>query len=333
MELTHKRLLVVIVNYRTADLVLDGLHALAQDAAALPGLRADRRRQRLRRRLGRTTRRRHPRLLVGDAPSARGQPRLLGRQQRRDPPRPRRRRPAGLRAAPQPGYGRAPGSDFRVAAIHGSASEGGPCRRRLEDPDGTPQRSAFRFPTVLGELENGVRLGVISRLLSRYIVAPPVVDDPCRTDWLSGACMLVRREVFEAVGLLDEGYFLYFEEVDFCRRAARADWPCWYVPSARVVHRVGSEHRLERRRLRRPRYWFDSRRRYFRRHLGPRQGIARRLTLGGGVRHIPIAASAPGQAGHRPAALPRRLRSLQPSSAGMRHDRPSKLAFFCSRGL
>ena len=51
--------------------------------------------------------------------------------------------------------------------------------------------------------------------------------------------MIVRREVFEAVGLLDEGYFMYFEEVDFCHRARRAGWPCWYVPAARVVHLVG----------------------------------------------------------------------------------------------
>jgi GT2 family glycosyltransferase len=79
---------------------------------------------------------------------------------------------------------------------------------------------------------------------------------------------MVRREVFDAIGMLDEGYFLYYEEVDFCRRAARAGWPCWYVPAARVVHRIGSSTGWMTNR-RRPQYWFDSRRRYFRRHLGP----------------------------------------------------------------
>ena len=72
--------------------------------------------------------------------------------------------------------------------------------------------------------------------------------------------MIIRREVFEAIGLMDEGYFMYFEEVDFCHRARRAGWPCWYVPAARVVHLVGQSSGVTdpRRaaRKRRPGYWF-----------------------------------------------------------------------------
>ena len=70
----------------------------------------------------------------------------------------------------------------------------------------------------------------------------------------------------EAVGLLDEGFFLYYEEVDFCRRAAGAGWQCWYVPASRVVHLVGAATQLSdqrKHRQRRPKYWFDARRRYF----------------------------------------------------------------------
>jgi GT2 family glycosyltransferase len=81
--------------------------------------------------------------------------------------------------------------------------------------------------------------------------------------------MLIRREV--DVGPLDEGYFLYFEEVDFCRRARRAGWRCWYVPGSRVVHLVGAStgvsdprHKIKRM----PDYWFESRRRYFVRNHG-----------------------------------------------------------------
>jgi N-acetylglucosaminyl-diphospho-decaprenol L-rhamnosyltransferase len=144
---------------------------------------------------------------------------------------------------------------------------------RLEDPDGTPQRSAFRFPTVLSELEHGLRLGPVSKLLKRRVVAPPVPagNEPVRTDWVAGASMIVRREVFDAVGLLDDGYFMYFEEVDFCLRAARAGWPCWYVPASRVVHLVGQSSGVTNAKQatkRRPKYWFESRRRYFVRNHG-----------------------------------------------------------------
>ena len=90
---------------------------------------------------------------------------------------------------------------------------------RLEDPDGTAQRSAFRFPSVLSELEDGMRLGVVSRLLSGWIVAPAVPENSCQVDWVAGASLIVRRAVFDDVGLLDERYFMYFEEVDFCLHA------------------------------------------------------------------------------------------------------------------
>ena len=102
-----------------------------------------------------------------------------------------------------------------------------------------PEGSAFRFPSVLGELENGVRWDWSHKLLRRWVVSPPVpsVTTPC--DWASGASLLIRGAVFEAIGLLDENYFLYFEEVDFCLRARRAGWTCWYVPQAQVLHLAG----------------------------------------------------------------------------------------------
>lgn len=143
---------------------------------------------------------------------------------------------------------------------------------RLEDPDGSPQRSAFRFPTVLGELEAGLRLGLATRMLSRWVVAPPPPPAACPTDWASGASLMVRLEVFRDIGPLDEGFFMYFEEVDLCRRARDAGWPCWYVPSSRVVHLGGRSSGVDDRReptRRRPTYWFASRRRYAMRHLGP----------------------------------------------------------------
>jgi N-acetylglucosaminyl-diphospho-decaprenol L-rhamnosyltransferase len=136
---------------------------------------------------------------------------------------------------------------------------------RLEHPDGAPQRSAFRFHSLAGELESALRLGPITRLLSRSVVAPPIPDGATETDWVSGACLMVRRAVLEQIGLLDEGYFMYFEETDLCLRARRAGWRCWYVPEARVVHLVGQSSGFTAGKARKPppRWWFDSRRRYF----------------------------------------------------------------------
>jgi GT2 family glycosyltransferase len=142
---------------------------------------------------------------------------------------------------------------------------------RLEDPDGTPQHSAFRFHSVLSELDYSLRVGVVSKLLSKWLVAPPVSEQTCQTDWVAGASMIVRREVFESVGLLDERYFMYFEEVDFCLMANKSGWLCWYVPQSRVVHLVGQSSGVtdtKRPPKRLPAYWFNSRRRYFLKNHG-----------------------------------------------------------------
>jgi hypothetical protein len=138
----------------------------------------------------------------------------------------------------------------------------------LENRDGGVECSAHTFPSPLGELNEGARLGVLSRLLHHYIVTPPIrtVTHPC--DWVSGASMIIRRRVIEDIGLMDENYFLYFEEVDFCRRAKLAGWECWHVPDARVMHIEGASTGIRATAKRRARYWYDSRRRFFLKHYG-----------------------------------------------------------------
>jgi GT2 family glycosyltransferase len=80
---------------------------------------------------------------------------------------------------------------------------------------------------------------------------------------------MIRRRVIEQVGLLDDGFFLYFEEVDLCLRAGREGWEVWYVPASRVVHLEGAATGIGAAEKRRPSYWFDSRRRFFVKHYGP----------------------------------------------------------------
>lgn len=136
----------------------------------------------------------------------------------------------------------------------------------LEEASGQLWPWAFRFPSVLSELEAGLRWGFASRLLKKWRVPCQMNHQPQQVDWLAGASMMIRRDVFRSIGLMDESYFLYFEETDFCRQARLAGWQCWYVPQSRVLHLAGQSTGvttpLDRpRRL--PAYWFESRRRYF----------------------------------------------------------------------
>jgi hypothetical protein len=80
--------------------------------------------------------------------------------------------------------------------------------------------------------------------------------------------MMLRTALFRDLGLMDEGFFLYYEEVDYCYRAAAQGWETWFVPASRVVHMEGSSTGIRQRGRRRARYWFDSRRRFFRKAYG-----------------------------------------------------------------
>ncbi|MEG4014868.1 MULTISPECIES: glycosyltransferase family 2 protein [unclassified Microcoleus] len=164
-----------------------------------------------------------------------------------------------------------PGALKALVDFMDSNPEAGIAGSRLEDPDGTPQQSAFRFHNLLTELDFGWRTGLLSKLLANWAVAPPISQEICQTDWVAGASMIVRREVFEKIGLMDEAYFMYCEEMDFCLQANKAGWSCWYVPESRVVHLVGqssgvTDTKKPPKRL--PQYWFDSRRRYFLKNYG-----------------------------------------------------------------
>jgi hypothetical protein len=140
----------------------------------------------------------------------------------------------------------------------------------LENADGGLECSAHRIHTPLSELDAGARLGLLSRLLHRYVVWGSPDAEARQCDWVSGASLLVRREVVEQLGLMDDGYFLYFEEADFCWRAKQAGWEIWYVPGSRVMHLEGAATGINTGAKRRAGYWYDSRRRFFVKHYGVR---------------------------------------------------------------
>lgn len=137
---------------------------------------------------------------------------------------------------------------------------------RLEWLDATPQESCFCYHSPISELISSAKTGLITKSFKKFVVPQPVADTPSFYDWTSFACVLIRAEVFEEIGLMDEGYFMYFEDVEFCHRAVKAGWRVLYQPAAHVVHLRGGSSPLKsqaRLRKRLPRYFYESRTRYF----------------------------------------------------------------------
>lgn len=111
---------------------------------------------------------------------------------------------------------------------------------QLLNPDGSVQSSRRRFPTLAtGFFESTWLEGVAPGVLRRYYALDLPDDRMADVDWLVGACIMVPRGVYEQIGGLDEAYFMYSEELDWCRRIKEAGWRVVYHPGARVVHHVG----------------------------------------------------------------------------------------------
>lgn len=117
---------------------------------------------------------------------------------------------------------------------------------QLLNTDGTIQRSCRAFPTFLGMV---YELLGLSKLFSAgssqgsqfraYKMLDWNHDDERQVDQPMGACLMTRRSVLEDVGDLDEGYFMLFEEVDWCYRVKQKQWEIWFTPASRVVHHHG----------------------------------------------------------------------------------------------
>jgi GT2 family glycosyltransferase len=115
----------------------------------------------------------------------------------------------------------------------------GICGPRILFPDGRFQSCGYRFPTLLSEIQQSRNLGAIARRLVGNPTPLSVEAEPFEVDWVDGACLLIRREVVQQIGLLDEQYFLYAEELDWCHRARRAGWPIYALPSVEMAHYQG----------------------------------------------------------------------------------------------
>lgn len=142
---------------------------------------------------------------------------------------------------------------------------------RLEFPNGESQVSCFRFISPVAELINSAQTGIITRYLMKYNVPLPVSSTSCAPDWISFACVLIPKIIFDRIGLMDEGYFMYYEDIDFCQRSRRAGFDIMYCPSAHVVHLQGkssdvNEKIIKKKRL--PGFYYKSRSRYYLKFFG-----------------------------------------------------------------
>ena len=113
---------------------------------------------------------------------------------------------------------------------------------RLLNPDGSIQSSRRRFPSLTTAfLESTIIQSYFPHLshLRRYYCQDITEDREQEVDWLTGACLLLRRRSWEEVGPFDQRFFLYFEELDWCLRAKKAGWRIAYLPHAEAVHHGG----------------------------------------------------------------------------------------------
>ena len=132
-----------------------------------------------------------------------------------------------------------------------SEPEAGIAGPRIVDADGRLQLSARREVSfvsgVLGRTSFLTRLFPGSKAVRRMFPAAEVSDGPRKVDWVSGACLAVRRNVLEEIGVLDGQFFMYFEDADLCRRSREAGQPVYYLPQVEVLHFTGVSSRSRAR--------------------------------------------------------------------------------------
>jgi GT2 family glycosyltransferase len=130
---------------------------------------------------------------------------------------------------------------FDYMRAHPEAAIAGP---KILNPDGTLEYSARSFPTHVAFLFN--RYSLLTRLFPNnrwsrsYLLSDWDHASVRGVDWISGACMMVRRAAIEQVGPMDEAFFMFIEDVDWCRRMRLAGLEVVYVPQAVIVHRIGA---------------------------------------------------------------------------------------------
>ncbi|MBN1779473.1 MAG: glycosyltransferase family 2 protein [Candidatus Buchananbacteria bacterium] len=140
---------------------------------------------------------------------------------------------------------------------------------KILNPDGSLQPSVRRFPTITAVI---LILSKIAKLLpnlpalKKYLAKDFDYRESQAVDQVMGAFFLIKRELIEQIGVLDERFFIWFEEVDFCYRAKKAGWQIWYYPDAEIIHYGGSSFK-QALVVRKQWLFFQSALKYFVKHV------------------------------------------------------------------
>ena len=114
---------------------------------------------------------------------------------------------------------------------------------KIVDAEGNLELSARKelsfISGFLGRTSLLTRLFPKNPLVRRLFPSAEKPSDPTKVDWVSGACMILRRRTLEEIGLFDERFFMYFEDADLCRRAWEAGWLVYYLPQVEILHHSG----------------------------------------------------------------------------------------------
>ena len=144
---------------------------------------------------------------------------------------------------------------------------GGP----ILDIKGNFECGAFRFPSLRSTIEENLGIGLVSKLWKSHRVnISPAPDTNSAVQWVSGASMMMSREALNKSGIFDEGYFLYFEELDLCKRISDQGFEIHYLPEAAILHDAGASTGINKTNIRLPQYWHNSRSRYLQKTFGKR---------------------------------------------------------------
>jgi N-acetylglucosaminyl-diphospho-decaprenol L-rhamnosyltransferase len=160
----------------------------------------------------------------------------------------------------------------RMVAFMDETPAAGIAGPRIHFPDGRFQSCGYRFPTLLSEIRQSKNLDKVIRRVVGDEPRARLDSQPFETDWVDGACLLIRREAMEAVGLLDEQYFLYAEELDWCFRVRQAGWRVYALPGVEMLHYQGqSSAQMSDFSLM---HLVETRLRYYRKHHGLASALA-----------------------------------------------------------